>query len=42
MPIRDVDSIIEKDLKLLINQGYIEDKIKMKVIYLMPNIGSFN
>ena len=42
MPIRDVDSIIEKDLTLLINKGYIEDKIKMKVIYLMPNIGSFN
>ena len=37
-----MDSIIEKDLKKLIDNGFIADKFKLKVIYLMPNIGSFN
>ena len=42
IPIKDVDSIIEKDLKKLIDNGFIADKFKLKVIYLMPNIGLFN
>ena len=37
-----MDSIIEKDLKKLIDNGFIADKFKLKVIYLMPNIGLFN
>ena len=42
IPIKNIDDIAEKDLQTLINKGYIKDEFKLKIIYLIPNLGSYN
>ncbi len=42
LPINNIDEIIENDLKILIDNGYIKNEFKLKIIYLIPNLGSYN
>ena len=42
IPISNIDTIIKNELKLLIDNGYIKNEFKLKCLYLIPNIGSYN
>ena len=42
IPISNIDTIVENELKLLIENGYIKNEFKLKCLYLIPNIGSYN
>ena len=42
IPVKDIDDIVKADLELLINNKYIDKDFKLKIIYLIPNIGSYN
>ena len=42
VPVKDIGIIAKKDLNELINKGYIKDEFKLKIIYIIPNIGSYN
>ena len=42
IPIENIEDIAENDLQVLINEKYIEDIFKLKIIYLIPNLGTYN
>ena len=42
IPIENIGTNAEKDLKTLIDNNYINDEFKLKIIYLIPNLGSYN
>ena len=42
IPILDIDKIVENDLNNLINSNFIENEFKLKILYLIPNLGSYN
>lgn len=40
--VSNIDNIIEKEINLLIENGYIKNEFKLKCLYLIPNIASYN
>ena len=42
VPVKDIDEIARKDLEELMREGYIQEEFKLKIIYLIPNLGSYN
>ena len=42
VPVKDINTIVKDNLKLLIGNGYIKNEFKLKIIYIIPNIGSYN
>ena len=42
IPIKNIDDIAKKDLQILIDNDYINNKFKLKIIYLIPNLGTYN
>ena len=42
IPVSDINDIIKKDLNVLIKNGYIKNEFKLKFLYLIPCVGSYN
>ena len=42
IPIKNINEIIKNDLQTLIDKGYIKDEFKIKIIYVIPNLGTYN
>ena len=42
IPVENIEEIVKSDLKKLIKKGLIEDEFKLKIIYLIPNLGTYN
>ena len=42
IPIDDLEEIIKENLKLLIDNNYIKNEFILKIMYLGPNLGTYN
>ena len=42
IPVSDINNIFKRDLNLLLKNGYIKNEFKLKCLYLIPNVGSYN
>ena len=42
IPVSNIDKIIEKEIKVLIENNYIQNEFKLKCLNLIPNIASYN
>ena len=42
IPVQNIGDVAEKDLKDLSFYGYIKNEFKLKIIYLIPNFGTYN
>ena len=42
VPVKDINTIVKDNLQLLNRNGYIKNEFKLKIIYIIPKIGSYN
>ena len=42
IPVSNIDKIIEEEIKVLIENNYIQNEFKLKCLNLIPNIASYN
>ena len=42
IPVKNINEIVKNDLQTLIDNGYIKDEFKIKIIYVIPDLGIYN
>ena len=42
IPVTNINKVVKKDLQTLLDCGYIKHIFKLKIVYLIPNSGSYN